>query len=69
MNTHIVTRKFNGPESVQLMPGTKVDTSNWPNLNALVDTNYLRPLNANEIAEVSKGADSSSKPLINKSPR
>lgn len=51
MQTHVVTRKFSGPGSVQLMPGTQVEASNWPNLNVLINTNYLRPLGVNESAK------------------
>lgn len=57
MQTHVVTRRFNGPGSVQLMAGTQIDASAWPNLKSLVDTNYLRPLDANEMA-AQQGAES-----------
>lgn len=50
MDTHIVTRKFAGPGSIVLTAGMRIDASNWKNLDPLVDTNYLRPLNVNEIA-------------------
>jgi len=49
MHTHIVTRKFTGPGSVELSAGMRVDASNWKNLDPLVNTNYLRPLDANEM--------------------
>lgn len=48
MNTHMVIRKFTGPGSVELTPGTQVDASSWPNIEQLESVNYLRPLNAKE---------------------
>lgn len=50
METHVVNRKFTGPGSVELLAGTKIDASNWKNLDPLVSSNYLRPLNANEVS-------------------
>lgn len=49
MNTHMVIRKFTGPGSVQLMPGTQVDASTWGNIEQLESVGYLRPLNAKEL--------------------
>lgn len=49
MYTHIVTRKFTIAGGVELSYGTQIDASDWPNVDLLVNTNFLRPLNAKEI--------------------
>jgi len=42
--THEVLRRFPGPGSVVLQPGTQVDASKWRNASTLVESRYLRTL-------------------------
>jgi hypothetical protein len=43
IKTHIVLRPFNAGNK-QLKAGERVDASGWRNLNALVNTRYLAPI-------------------------
>ena len=42
--THVVLRRFPGPESIPLEPGTRVNASEWRNRERLVTGRYLKPL-------------------------
>ena len=56
MFTHIVTKKFSGPNGDQKI-GTEVDASEWRNTPMLVKQRYLKPLDGVEApAEVSQTA-------------
>ena len=51
MNTHIVTRPFEGPGGRQFEAGEAVDASEWAHTAKLVDQRRLRPLGPNDSPE------------------
>lgn len=49
MNTHIVTRPFEGPAGRQFQVGEAVDASDWLHTAKLVSQNRLRPIGPNDV--------------------
>jgi hypothetical protein len=47
--THVVTRRFEGPSGREFQPGERVDASGWPHAIKLVEQRRLRPMSAREI--------------------
>jgi len=43
-HTHVVLRRFPGPNSKTLEPGTKVDASTWRTTQRLVDQRFLEQI-------------------------
>lgn len=56
MNTHVVTRPFEGPAGRQFEAGEKVDASDWRNTAMLVEQRRLRPISPKDM----KASDESS---------
>jgi hypothetical protein len=48
MNTHVVTRSFEGPGGKQFKVGEAVDASGWAHTAKLVDQRRLRALTVND---------------------
>lgn len=56
----MVVRSFPGPGSVQLAPGDRVNTSDWPHGRAarLVEQRFLRPAQPEETPQQASGGRS-----------
>lgn len=48
MNTHIVTRSFEGSNGKQFKAGEAVDASDWLHTAKLVEQRRLRPMTVND---------------------